>query len=80
MKVSSDAYAVLADSLPASCPTFEQVMHFVEWTLLNNAHGGLMDFDSHLHERVMGEFLGRGTEKLTTPIPRRARTRAARWA
>ena len=80
VKVSSDAYAVLADSLPASCPTFEQVMHFVEWTLLNNAHGGLMDFDSHLHERVMGEFLGRGTEKLTTSIPRRARTRAARWA
>ena len=64
MKISSDAYAVLADSLPTSCPTFEQVMHYVEWTLLNTP-GGLMDIDHHLHERVMEEFLVRGAERLT---------------
>ena len=31
-------------------------MHFVEWTLLNNAHGHLMSIDVHLHDRVMEEF------------------------
>ena len=80
VRISSDAYAVLADSLPTSCPSFEEVMHFVEWTLLNNAHGRLMDVDSHLHERVMKEFLVRGAKRLTTSSPRRARTRAARRA
>ena len=56
IRISSDAYAELADALPTSCPSFEAVMHFVEWTVLNNAHGHLMSIDVHLHDRVMEEF------------------------
>ena len=59
VRIASDAYEGLADALPNSCPTFEAVLHFVEWTLVNNAHGHLMDIDAHLHERVMEEFLVR---------------------
>ena len=63
IRISSDAYAELADALPTSCPSFEAVMHFVEWTVLNNAHGQLMSIDAHLHERVMEEFLVRGARR-----------------
>ena len=38
-------------------------MHFVEWTVLNNAHGHLMSIDVHLHERVMEVFLVRGATR-----------------
>ena len=38
-------------------------MHFVEWTVLNNAHGQLMSIDAHLHERVMEEFLVRSARR-----------------
>ena len=63
VRIASDAYEGLADALPNSCPTFEAVLHFVEWTLVNNAHGHLMDIDAHLHERVMEEFLVRGARR-----------------
>ena len=59
IRIASEAHSVLANDLPTSCPSFEAVMHFIEWTILNNAHGRLMDIDAHLHERVMEEFLVR---------------------
>ena len=65
VRITSDAYAELADALPTSCPTFEAVLQFVEWTLVNNAHGHLMSIDVHLHERVMEEFLVRGATRPT---------------
>ena len=59
VRITNDAYAELENALPNACPTFEAVLHFVEWTLLNNAHGQLMSIDLHLHQRVMDEFLVR---------------------
>ena len=59
IRITSEAHNELVLALPNSCPTFESVLHFVEWTLVNNAHGGLMDIDVHLHERVMEEFMVR---------------------
>ena len=60
VRITNDAYAELENALPNSCPTFEAVLQFVEWTLVNNAHGQLMSIDMHLHQRVMDEFLVRG--------------------
>ena len=67
VRITNDAYSELADALPNSCPTFEAVLQFVEWTLVNNAHDHLMSkrIDVHLHQRVMDEFLVRGA---TRPI------------
>ena len=48
------------------------VMHFVEWTILHNAHGRLMDIDAHLHERVMEEFLVRLAKGPPSLVARRA--------
>ena len=61
----SFTYAELENALPNSCPTFEAVLQFVEWTLVNNAHGQLMSIDMHLHQRVMDEFLVRGATRPT---------------
>ena len=58
VRITNDAHNLLLDALPTSCPTFEQVMHYVDWTLLNQP-GGLMDIDHHLIEKVMEEFLVR---------------------
>ena len=58
VRITNDAHGMLLDALPSSCPTFEQVMHYVDWTLLNSP-GGLMDIDHHLIEKVMEEFLVR---------------------
>ena len=72
VRIASEAHSVLANTLPTSCPSFEAVMHFIEWTILNNAHGRLMDIDSHLHERVMEEFLVRSAKRSPTLVARRA--------
>ena len=58
VRITNDAHNLLLDALPTSCPTFEEVMHYVDWTLLNSP-GGLMDIDHHLIEKVMEEFLVR---------------------
>ena len=47
-------------------------MHFIEWTILNNAHGRLMDIDAHLHDRVMEEFLVRLAKGPPSLVARRA--------
>ena len=59
VRIANKAHAELEKALPNACPTFEAVLHFVEWTVLNNAHGQLMSIDLHLHQRVMDEFLVR---------------------
>ena len=72
IRIATEAHSVLADTLSTSCPSFEAVMHFVEWTILNNAHGRLMGIDSHLHERVMEEFLVRLAKGPPSLVARRA--------
>jgi len=65
VRITSEAHAELEKALPNSCPAFEAVLQFVEWTLLNNAHGQLLSIDMHLHQRVMDEFLVRGAAQPT---------------
>ena len=58
VKITNKVHDMIVEALPTSYPEFEQVMHYVDWTLLNQP-GGLMDIDHHLIEKVMEEFVVR---------------------
>ena len=58
VKITNKVHEMIVEALPTSYPEFEQVMHYVDWTLLNQP-GGLMDIDYHVIEKVMEEFVVR---------------------